>query len=133
MIKIILLLFLCQIGYAVMSTVRGTIDCNDKNFRDTVYDFIVAKSSNCVNTYYMYVTKKDYDVAVGTTSAHYEVRFNTNFPLLQKNIWKALKTKVKNLIANGKINKIKVEIFDSHNDMIPGTCIPDFIEERIKK
>ena len=101
--------------FAIMPTIRGYIDFNDKTLRDTYYDKANKYIVNCISN--KELIKEDYTVALGSSSIHYILRFyfNINKEVDRNNLENAIKD-----LINTKIIGANIEVWDSHNDGIPG-------------
>lgn len=117
--------------FAEMPTIIGYGEFNDKPYRDNIYNWLVAKSSNCTNK--LIIETGNYTVVPGSASAYYAIRVLMHYPLAKLSERTEVKMKIQNVRDNVKTTKLKMGIYSSNNDGIPGICQPDIIDEWILK
>lgn len=130
--KIFFILFLsCIVCYAEMPTIIGVGIFSDKTYRDNIYNYLVGKSSNCINR--LVIKKEDYEIDLGTGTAYYIIKIQMHYLLSKLTDRKEVKQKILNIKNDNRTIGLEIGIYESNNDGVPGLCKPDRIKQWIKK
>lgn len=122
-------LFFITIAYAEMPTIIGEGAWSNKAYRDNIYDWLVAHSTNAIRE--VNIIAEDWDVNTDTPT--YRIKIYINYPISKIGDRNAIKTKIINIRADVRTLFLHIGIYNSHNDNDPGLCQPDIINTWITK
>jgi hypothetical protein len=128
----LIIMFLASNLYAVMPTMRGWIKFDNRIVGSVVHgnisdNSVIARKVHGLNI-------ENYEIGIDSASAGCVVNFYINFYEEDEDEWMDLLDFLEmTILVNSSIIGAYIDVWYSHNDMEPGTCIPDSIMRTIKK